>query len=168
MRNPFGSESSAYHFLLLTVAAFGIVAIASVAGGPIAAVVAWAIVSAAAVAVYVRGRERGRPEAVEHVGPPDERRIVVVAPVAASPLHRLANDVDREENEARHRAEAVARALEAPHVRVASVVGDDALAAVSDALNTFGGDEILVLPGDATLAERLRRHYALPVTEIQA
>ncbi len=168
MRNPFGSESTAYHFLLLTVVAFAVVAVASAVGGPVAAVVAWAVVSAVAVGVYSRGRERGLPEAVEHVGPGDERRIVVVAPVAASALHRLANDIDPEQDRARLRAEAVVETLGAPHVRAASAVGEDSLAAVDDALHTFGGDEIVVLPGDDSLAERLREHYALPVTEIDA
>ena len=166
MRNPFGSESSAYHFLLLTVAAFGIVAIASAAGGPFAAVIAWAIVSAAAIAVYARGRERGRPEAVQHVGPPDEQRIVVVAPLRASPLHRLANDVDPELEEARLRAHAAGESLGAPHVRVTTAVGDDAVAAVGDALRTFGGDRIVVLPGDDALADELREHYAVPVNTV--
>jgi hypothetical protein len=168
MRNPFGSESSAYHFLLLTVAAFAVVAAASVAGGPVAAVIAWAVVSAAAVALYTRGRERPAPEVVEHVGPPNERRVVVVAPLEASPLHRLANDLDVEQARARLRAEAVAGTLGEPHVRAASAVGEDSVAAVDDALRTFGGDEIVVLPGDDSLAERLREHYALPVTELDA
>jgi hypothetical protein len=166
MRNPFASERSAFEFLLLTVVAFGVVALASVLGGPVSALVAWIVVSAAAVAFYAHGRVRKAPRAVAHVGAPDEHRIVVVAPVAASPLHRLANDVDGDEHEARHRAETVARALEAPHVRVASVVGEDALAAVDDALRTFGGDEIVVVPGDATLAEKLRERYAIPVAEL--
>lgn len=166
MRNPFRSESTAFHFLLLTVAAFGIVAGASASGGMVAAVVAWAVVSACAAALYVRGRERGEPELVPHVGPPDERRIVVVAPLLASPLHRLANDVDAEQAEARLQAAAVADWLRAPHVRVSNAVGEDPVAAVDDALHLFGGDEIVVLPGDDSLAERLRGRYALPVTQI--
>jgi hypothetical protein len=166
MRNPFRSESAAFHFLLLTVAAFAVVAVASAAGGAIAALVAWVVVSAAALLVYARGRERREPQAVRPTGPADERRIVVVAPLMASSLHRLANDVDVEEAEARNRAEAVVRALRAPHVHVSGAVGEDPVAAVDDALHTFGGNEILVLPGDETLAERLRERYALPVTQL--
>jgi len=166
MRNPFRSENSAFHFLLLTVAAFGIVAAASATGGTVAAIGAWAVVSAAAAALYVRGRERREPEPVRHVGPPDERRVVVVAPLIASPLHRLANDVDAEQAEASTRAAAVVRSLSAPPVHVSSAVGEDPMAAVDDALHTFGGNEILVLPGDDSLVERLRERYALPVTQI--
>jgi hypothetical protein len=167
MRNPFRSESAAFHFLLLTVGAFAVVAVASAAGGTIAAVVAWVVVTAAAVLVYTRGRERREPEAVRTTWPADERRIVVVAPLLASPLHRLANDVDTEEAEARLRADAVVRSLRAPHVQVSSAVGEDPVAAVDDALHTFGGNEILVLPGDDSLAERLRRRYAVPVTQVE-
>jgi hypothetical protein len=165
MRNPFRSENAAFHFLLLTVAAFGIIAAASMAG-TVAAVVAWAVVSAVAVGLYARGRERREPETVPHVGAQDERRIVVVAPLLASPLHRLANDVDAEQAEAKMQADAIVDWLGAPHVRVSSAVGEDPLAAVDDALHRFGGDEIVVLPGDDSLVERLRERYALPVTQI--
>ena len=166
MRNPFRSEAAAFHFLLLTVAAFGIVAAASAAGGADAALAVWIGVSLVAVAVYARGRERPEPEAIRHVGPPDERRVIVVAPMAASGLHRLANDVDREQERAKARAAAVVATLEAPHVLATSAVGEDPVAAVDDALRTFGGDEIVVLPGDDALVEHLRERYALPVTQI--
>ena len=167
MRNPFRSENTAFHFLLLTVAAFAVVATASAAGGTVAAIIAWAVVSAAAVALYASGRrERPAPEMIRHAGPPGERRIVVVAPLLASPLHRLANDVDAEQASASTRAAAVVRSLSSPHVHVSSAVGEDSMAAVDDALHTFGGNEILVLPGDDSLVERLRKRYALPVTQI--
>jgi len=165
VRNPFRSENAAFHFLLLTVAAFAIVAAAS-AGGTVAAVVAWAVVSAVAVGLYARGRESGDPEVVAHVGAPDERRIVVVAPLRASPVHRLANDVDAEQAEAKTRAAEVVGSLAAPHVRISTAVGEDPVAAVDDTLHTFGGDEIVVLSGDDLLVKRLRDRYALPVTQI--
>lgn len=166
MRSPFRSENAAFHFLLLTVAAFALVVVAAAAGGTMAALVAWVVVSALAVGLYARGRERREPEVVGYVGPPGERRIVVVAPLAASPLHRLANDVDAEQARAAARADAVVRSLSAPHVQVSSAVGEDPVAAVDDALHTFGGTEILVLPGDESLAERLRKRFALPVTQL--
>jgi hypothetical protein len=165
VRNPFRSENAAFHFLLLTAAAFAVVIAASV-GGPLAAFVAWVVVTAGAVALYARRREPREPETVPHVGAPDERRIVVVAPLAAPPLHRLANDTDAEEAQARTRAAAVVSSLGGPHIRVSSAVGEDPVAAVDDALYTFGGDEILVLPGDDALVERLRERYALPVRQL--
>jgi len=169
MRNPFRTENAAFHFLLLTIVAFGLVAIASVVGGVVAGLVVWVAVSAVAVGIYARGRrERPSPAAVEHVGPPDERRILVVAPTGASPLHRLANDVDSEQERARARATAVVETLAAPHVQATAVVGEDAVAAVDDALRTFGGDEIVVLPGDERLVATLRERYSLPVTQADA
>jgi hypothetical protein len=165
MRNPFRSEDAAFHFLLLTVAAFAIVVAASL-GGTVAAIVAWAVVSAVAVAIYARGGEPREPEVVRHVGPQDERRVVVVAPLGASPLHRLANDIDAEQAEAKRRAAAVVDSLCGPHVRLSTAVGEDPVAAVDDTLHTFGGDEIVVLSGDDALVERIRERYALPVTQI--
>ena len=165
MRSPFRSENAAFHFLLLTVAAFAIVLVASV-GGMIPAIVAWAVVSAFAVALYAHGGERREPEVVRHVGPQDERRIVVVAPLRASPLHRLANDLDAEQVKAKTRARAAVGSFCAPHARVATAVGEDPVAAVDDTLHTFGGDEIVVLSGDDALVKRLRERYALPVTQI--
>lgn len=168
MRNPFRSENTAFHFLVLTVVAFAIVAAASALGGTLAAIVAWAAVSAVAVALYVSGRGRREPEIVLHTGPPDERRIVVVAPLEASPLHRLANDVDAERARAKRRAASAASSLQAPHVRISSVVAEDPVEAVGDALHMVGGDEIVVLPGDDSLVERLRERYALPVSQLDA
>jgi hypothetical protein len=168
MRNPFRTENAAFHFLLLTVAAFGLVAIASVAGGAVPGLVVWAAVSGVAVGIYARGRrERPSPAAVDHVGPPGERRILVVAPTGASPLHRLANDVDSAQEQARERAAAVVETLVTPRVRATVVVGEDAVVAVDDTLRTFGGDEIVVLPGDDALVDRLRERYALPVTTLR-
>jgi hypothetical protein len=153
MRNPFRTENAAFHFLLLTVAALGLVAIASVVGGPVSGLVVWAAVSVVALGVYARGRrELPPPAAVEHVGPPDERRILVVAPMDVSRLHLLANDVDTEQEDARVRATAVVETLAAAHVQVTPVVGEDAVVAVDDAMRTFGGDETVVLPGDEALA----------------
>ena len=149
MRNPFRSENAAFHFLLLTVAAFALVAAASAAGGADAALVVWVVVSAVAVALYAHGRERREPEIVPRAGPAGERRIVVVAPLLASPLHRLASDVDAEEAEARARAAEVVRSLSAPHVHVSSAVGEDPVAAVDDAH-----------------VARLRERYAVPVTQL--
>ena len=54
------------------------------------------------------------------------------------------------------------------HVRAVDAVGEDPITAVDDTLHTFGGDEIVVLPGDEQLAERLRERYAVPVTRARA
>lgn len=168
-RNPLRSEAAAFRLLLLTLVAFAAIALAAVAAGTVAALVVWPVVSALAVAGWARGR-RGRPlpSAPAHVGGPDERRILVVAPTLASRLRRLASDLDRPQAQARERAAAAAETLRAPNVVAAPVVGEDPVAAVEDALRTFGGDEIVVLPGDDALVERLRERFALPVSQSSA
>lgn len=81
MRNPFRSEVEAYHFLLLTVAAFAAIAIAGLVGGPRAGLPVWGVVTAGVAFFYLRRGRAERPvrTAPAHVGAGDERRILVVA-----------------------------------------------------------------------------------------
>jgi GABA permease len=81
MRSPFFSEREGYHFVLLTVAAFTAIAVASVLGGAWAGVPVWAVLTASAVLFYAqRGREGRRIRtAPAHVGAADEHRILVLA-----------------------------------------------------------------------------------------
>ena len=81
MRVPFRSEGEALNFLLLTVAAFAAIAAASFLGGVWLGVLVWGIVTVGAVFVYLR---RGPPErrvmtAPAHVGPANERQVLVIA-----------------------------------------------------------------------------------------
>jgi hypothetical protein len=103
MRNPLRSEAEAYRFLLLIIAAFGAIVIASVVGGPWAGVPVFAVVSLAAIFLYFR---RGAP--------PAPRRAVPVAPSSGEGEHRIlvvANETVGGEpllQEIRKRAEGVA------------------------------------------------------------
>lgn len=197
-RNPFRSEAEAFRFLLLTLVAFAVVGAAALAGGPVVAVPVWAAVSAAAVLVYVR---RGRPArplrtAPAHVGPPDERRVLVLAegllhedsiaeirrradrvlvvsPVTASPVRRWVSDVDGARKEATLLVDATIEKLRAASIAADGTLGDeDPVRAIEDALRTFGGDEIVVAaPRDATgdtVVARVRERFALPVTHVMA
>ncbi len=89
MRNPFSSESEAFHFLIITVAAFTAIVVAGIVGGPWVGVPVWAVLTVAAAGFYVRRGRGQRPlkTAPPHVGAPDERRILVLAhePVAERP-----------------------------------------------------------------------------------
>jgi hypothetical protein len=81
VRNPLRSEAEAFRFLVLSIAGFAAIAIASVAGGPWAGVPVAIIVTLAAVFLYFR---RGEKEAPIRTTPTrrhgkDERRILVVA-----------------------------------------------------------------------------------------
>ena len=190
MRNPFRSEAQAFRFLLLVAAAAGALAVSSAAAGT-AVTIAVGIVAAAAVAAgYLLGRPQTRrlPSAPAHVGPPTERRalllvdelprpeslsavgqhadrVLVVSPAGTSSLRRWLSDVDGPRERARERMEEVVSGLRAAHVDASGVVGDpDPLAALDDALRTFGGDEIVASTGDPKLIARLRDRYAIPVS----
>lgn len=81
MRSPFQTETEAFSFLLLTVAAFAVITVASLLGGAWVGVpVSGALTVAVAYLYLTRGR-RARPikTAPAHVGAADERRILVVA-----------------------------------------------------------------------------------------
>lgn len=81
MRNPFRSELEAFHFLLLTVAAFAAIAVAGIWGGLWAGVPVFAVVTIAAVLLTLgrRRTERLIRTAPPHVGGEDELRVLVVA-----------------------------------------------------------------------------------------
>jgi GABA permease len=96
MRNPFRSEVEAFHFLLLTIAAFAAIALASLLGGPWAGVPTWVVVTCAAAFFYLRRgpAERSVRTAPAHVGAADERRILVVANETLADV-RLAEEIER-------------------------------------------------------------------------
>lgn len=174
MRNPFQSEVEAYHFVFLTVAAFTAIAVASLLGGAWAGVPVWAVVTAAAAFFYLR---RGRPRrqvrtAPAHVGPVDERRILVIAcetlnderlleeihratagrhevlvvcPALISPVRHWASDVDGAITQAQRRLDESLGELRAAGIEARGEIGDeDPLRAIEDALRTFGADEIII------------------------
>ena len=79
-RNPFHSEAEAFRWLLLTIAAFAAVALASLLGGWPVGLPVWIVVTAAALWWYLRPLPDDRvPQAAAHVGGPGEKRILVVA-----------------------------------------------------------------------------------------
>jgi GABA permease len=96
VRHPFRSEVEAYHFLLLTVAAFAAIALALLLGGPWVGLPVWGVVTVAAVFFYLRqGRaERTVRTAPAHVGAGDERRILVVANETLAE-EQLSGDIQR-------------------------------------------------------------------------
>lgn len=197
-RNPFRSEAGAFRVLLLALVAFAAMGVAAIAGGPLVAVVVWAAVSAAAVVVYARRSRPVRPlrTAPAHVGPPEERRllvlaegmladdsiaeigqradrVLVVSPAAASPVRRWTSDVDGARARARSRVDMTVARLRAASIDAAGMLGDeDPVRAVEDALRTFGGDEIVVATsasqGGEGVAARVRERFALPVTHLVA
>jgi len=172
--NPFRSEAEAFHFLLLAIAAFAAIAVASILGGAWAGVPVWAVLTAATVWYYVRQSRGGRPKkTVPPSGPADEyrvlvvanetvagealremihaategrkARVLVVAPALTSAIRLWASDVDHGREEARQRLDESLSRLTARGIEARGEIGDsDPLQAIEDALRTFGANEIII------------------------
>lgn len=174
MRGPFRSEVEAYHFLLLTVAAFAAIALAGLLGGIAAGVPVWAVLTAGAALYYLR-RRSARPikTAPAHVGAEDERRILVLAreavaddrlvheieraaagrraqvlivcPVFSSAVRRWTSDLDGGRARAQQGLDECLAQLRSAGIVASGQIGDeDPLQAIEDALRTFGADEIII------------------------
>lgn len=195
MRNPFRSEAAAFRLLLLAAGALTALAAVGAVAGTRTVAAAATLLSATVVFYALRGRHgRDLATAPAHVGPPHERRLLVLAqePVSddllpelgdaadrvlvvstplAGPLQRWASDSDDAREQAQERVDATVAGLRALHTDASGVVGDpDPVRALEDALRTFGGDAIAVSapPGraGARLVTRIRARYALPVTRL--
>jgi hypothetical protein len=99
MRSPFQSEGEAFRFLLLTLAAFAAVAMASLLGGAWAGVPVWAVATVAAAVVYLKqGRaQRQLRTAPAHIGGENDRRVLVLS-TAAITDNSLADEIARATN----------------------------------------------------------------------
>ena len=95
MESPFRSEAAAFRFLLITIGAFALIVAASWINPWLGTAVTLAL-AAAAIVVYMRQRGPQAPQQrVEHVGAPDERRVLVVAneTVAGAELMQAIGDL---------------------------------------------------------------------------
>src|SRR5262249_43080579 len=81
MRNPLRSEAEAFQFLLLVIACFGAIVMASLLGGRGAGVPVFAVAPRAVVFGYLRVGRPGRlpRPAPRPRGGPNDRRILVIA-----------------------------------------------------------------------------------------
>lgn len=173
-RNPFRSEAEAFQLLLVTIAAFAAIAVASLLGGWIAGVPVGVVVAVAAAWYYLRPvpepatprvpRRADRPdehrvlvvanetvvgqalrEAVERAVSGRRARVLVVAPALNSPLRHWASDDDAARAAAQRRVDETLHRLRQEGIEAAGEVGDsDPLQAIEDALRTFGADEIVL------------------------
>lgn len=173
MESPFRSEPAAFRFLLVTIAAFALIVVASWIDAWLG-LATFAALTTAAVVVYLR--ERGPnppPEPVEHVGPPDVRRVLVVAnetvggkdlldaigeialarkteflvvsPAHTSRLKTWTSDEDPARAAAHARLEATLARLRDVGIDARGEVGDvDPLVAIEDAVRLFHPDEIVI------------------------
>jgi hypothetical protein len=173
MESPFRSESAAFRFLLITIGAFALIVVAAAINTWLGVAV-WLLLTVAALVVYARARGARPPrEHVEHVGAPDERRVLVVAnetvggvelmaaitertlagsarfhvvcPALTSRLKTWTSDEDGARTAAQERLEVSLARLAAAGVTATGEVGDlDPLVAIADAVHAFHPDEIVL------------------------
>jgi hypothetical protein len=173
MENPFRSEAAAFRFLLITIGAFALIVVASWINDWLG-FATFVIVTVAAIVVYLRQRGPKPPrEHVEHVGPPDVRRVLVVAnetmggeelmgaigelalagrteflvvcPALNSRLKTWTSDEDPAREEAQKRLDATLAHLASIGIEAKGEVGDvDPLVAIEDGVHLYHPDEIVI------------------------
>src|ERR1051326_4735979 len=113
--NPFRSEAEAYRFLIVTVAYFAAIVVASVLGGRWAGLSVFIVLSLAAGGWYlVRDRPAPPvPQAPTRRGAEDERRILVVANETVAG-ERLRSTIQQAAGEGRAQVLVVSPALTSP------------------------------------------------------
>ncbi len=173
MDNPFRSEEAAFRFLLVTIGAFALIVVASWIDAWLGFAV-FLVLTGAAIWAYVRqSGPRAAPLHVEHAGPVDERRVLVVAnetvggeelveaigeralaghtqffvvcPALSSRLKTWTSDEDEARAAAQDRLDATVARLTSLGIAVRGQVGDlDPLVAIEDGVRAFRPDEIVV------------------------
>jgi hypothetical protein len=173
-RNPLRSEAEAFRLLFITIAAFAAIAAASILGGWQVGVPVWIVVTAVTIWYYLRPLpDSTTQQAPQHVGDPDELRLLVVAnetvagrelreriqsaaaghrthvhvvaPALNSKVRHWVSDEDGARAAAQRRVDESVSRLAEVGVDAEGQVGDaDPLQAIEDALRTFGADEIII------------------------
>lgn len=173
MESPFRSEAAAFRLLLVTVGAFALIVAASWIA-PWLGLLTFLVLTAGAVWLYLRQRPPATPpQAIDHVGGPDERRVLVVAnetvggdelmsaiselalggktdfyvvcPALNSRLKTWTSDEDPARAQAQERLDATLARLSSVGIEAHGEVGDvDPLVAIEDGVRLFRPDEIVV------------------------
>jgi hypothetical protein len=174
MINPLRSEAEAFRFLIASIVYFGVIVIATVAGGEWVGLGVFIALSAGVLGWWGRARRDERPPKTEpRPHAEGERRILVVAnetvggntlrsaildrsrdvreevlvvtPALNSPLRHWVSDDDGARAAAQQRLEKSISQLAEAGVEARGEIGDgDPLQAIEDALRTFGADEIII------------------------
>jgi hypothetical protein len=174
MLNPLRSEAEAFRFLIASIAYFGAIVIASVAGGTWVGLGVFIALTAAVLAWWARARSEVQTEkTLPRPHAAGERRILVIAnetvgghtlrsailersldvreevlvvtPALNSPIRHWVSDNDGARAAAQERLDQSLAQLAAAGVEARGEVGDgDPLQAIADALRTFGADEIII------------------------
>lgn len=173
MESPFRSESAAFRFLLITIASFALIVLASWINSWLGLAV-FVVLTAAAATLYLRQRGPApEREHVTHVGPSDVRRVLVVAneamgaeeltsalgeraleekteflvvcPALTSGLKAWASDEDPARAEAKKRLDETLARLADVGIAAKGDIGDvDPIVAIEDAVHLFHPDEIVI------------------------
>ena len=174
MINPLRSEAEAFRFLIASIAYFGAIVIATVAGGQWVGLGVFVALTAGVLAWWLRARREERPrQTAPRPHAEGERRILVIAnetvaghtlrrmileksldvreevlvvtPALNSPLRHWVSDDDGARAAAQERLDTSLAKLAEDGVLARGEVGDgDPLQAMEDALRTFGADEIII------------------------
>jgi GABA permease len=174
VRNPIRSEAEAFRFLILTIAAFTAIVVATSLWGWVAGVLVWLLVTVAAIVFYFREpsvepRVRQSPaphdpgeyrvvvlanetvasgelfDEVCRVCKARSARVLVVAPALRDRTHTWTSDVDPARADAQARLDvSLANLAEAGIAATGEVGAGDPLTALDDALRTFGPDEAII------------------------
>jgi hypothetical protein len=173
VESPFRSEAAAFRFLLIVIGAFALIVGASWIN-PWLGLAVFVALTVAAIWIYLRQRGPRPPrQQVEHFGPPDVRRVLVVAnetvggeelmnaigemalegkseffvicPALNSRLKTWTSDEDGARAEAQRRLDATLAHLATVGVEADGLVGDlDPLVAIEDGVRIFSPDEIVI------------------------
>jgi hypothetical protein len=173
-RNPFRSEAEAFRLVLVTIAAFALVALASLLGGWKVGLPVWIVATGAAIWWYLRPLEETPEQQVStHVSGEGERRILVIAnetvtgeelheaieraasgydalvlvvtPALNTKLRHWVSDEDGARAAAQLRLADSLAQLAASGIDARGEVGDaDPLQTIADGLRTFGADEVII------------------------
>jgi GABA permease len=173
MRNPLRSEAEAFRFVIVTLAAFAAIAIATALGGWIAGTLVFVLVTVIVFMSYYRKPGEGPVRETPAAHAPDEYRLLVIAnetvagrelfdaivrltrdrdakvlvvmPVLVDRTHSLTSDIDPARADAQARLDVSLANLAASRIEATGEVGDeDPLVAFDDAYRTFGPDEAII------------------------
>jgi hypothetical protein len=194
MESPFRSEAAAFRLLLVTIGAFALIVAASWVA-PWLGLLTFLLLTGGAVWLYLRQRPPATPpQTIEHVGGPDERRVLVVAnetvggeelmsaiselalsgttefyvvcPALNSRLKTWTSDEDPARAEAQKRLDATLTRLSSVGIEARGEVGDvDPLVAIEDGVRMFRPDEIVVSTHPAGRSNWLERGVVAAVRE---
>jgi len=194
VESPFRSEAAAFRFVLISIGAFALIVGASWIN-PWLGLAVFLALAGGAFWIYFRQRGPSPPrEQIEHVGPSDERRVLVVAnetvggeelmdaigelavagktrfyvvsPALNSRLKTWTSDEDPARLAAQKRLDATLERLSSLDVEAHGTVGDvDPLVAVEDAVRVFRPQEIVVSTHPAGRSNWLERGVVTALRE---